>query len=340
MAGITHLQEFQEPALRGLVDETVQDAVPTLGDSFLPNMNVYSTNFAYDVIKNSKHIGAMIGYGSEPPVVDRDAVAKMHGEIAKMGLKYIATEEELLALNQARSDAEQQGIIDQLTVQGVSLVQALQRRVNVIKMEAIAKGSFSYNKNGVKVSVDFGVPSEHKKALTTGSDWNQTDHDIIGDLLDWAETYEESTGRAPEAVLVSRQVFKLMAQNSNIVKAAKGTNDPGVTRVNQNEVQSVVQDNGLPALTIVTDRKVTVKDIYTGQDETIEFMPVNRVVFASSGLGEFLYGPTVENNFQPGLVLQAKDKDEPIQSVLRAVGAGFPAVKSPELLFHADVYTP
>lgn len=337
MAGITHLEDFQKPALRGLVDESVKDAQPTLGDTFLPSVNVYSTKFAYDIIKNSKYIGAMIGYGAEPPVVDRDAVANMSGELAKMGLKYIATEEELLALNQARSNSEKQGIIDSLTVESLKLVEAIQRRVAITKMEAVAKGTFTYNKNGVKVSVDFGVPAAHKVALTGGADWDVTNRDVIADLLGFMETYEDSTGRTPEHMLMSRQAFgKLMRNTVIIAEAGKPT---GVTRATEADVQAVLESNGLPRVTILTDRKVTVKDVYTGNMETIEYMPENRVVFVSQGLGEFLFGPTVENNFEPGIALSAYDKDEPIQSILRAVATGFPAIKSPELLFHADVYT-
>lgn len=337
MAGITHLEEFQKPSLRGLVDESVREAEPTLGDTFLPDVNVYSTKFAYDIIKSSKYIAAMIGHGAEPPVVDRDAVASMAGEIAKMGLKYVTTEEELLALNQARSGAEKQGIIDNLTIQGVQLVQAMQRRVAVIKMEAITKGTFVYNKNGVKINVDFGIPAEHKVALSAGADWNEVNRDVIGDLLGFVATYEETTGQTPETILMSRQAFTKLTKNANIIlEAGRPT---GVTRASEADVQAVVTGNGLPNITIITDRKMTVKDVYTGDTEVIEFMPENRVVFVSSGLGEFLYGPTVENDFEPGISLDAYDLRTPIRSVIETVAAGFPAIKSPELLFHADVYT-
>lgn len=338
MAGITHLKDFQEPALRGLVDESVQDAVPTLGDAYLPNENTYSNTFAYDIIKTSKHIGAMIGYGAEPPVVDRDAVARMHGEIAKMGLKYIATEEELLALHQARNDGEHAAMVDRLTLKGVDLVQAIQRRIAVIKMEALTKGSFSYNKNGVKVGVDFGIPAGHKVALTSPNDWNATSRDVIGDLLGWVDTYSNTNGRAPSAILMSREANAKLLKNANIVVEAG--RPEGSTRVSQAELNAVLEGFGLPPVQIVADRKVTVKDIYTGNEEVIEFFPVNRVVMLSEGIGNFLLGPTVENNFQPGIALQAYDKQEPIESILRAVAAGFPAIESPELIFHADVYTP
>lgn len=338
MAGITHLKEFQEPALRGLVDETVQEAEPTLGDRFLPNENTYSNSFAYDVIKTSKHIGAMIGYGSEPPVVDRDAVASMHGEIAKMGLKYIATEEELLALHQARNSGEKAAMVERLAVKGIDLVSAIQRRIGVIKMEALTKGTFSYNKNGVKVNVDFGVPAEHKVSLSSGADWDETDRDVIADLLGFVETYENTTGQSPSVIMMSREANAKLLRNSVIVTEAG--RPEGSTRVSQAELNSVLEGFGLPPVQIVKDRKVTVKDIYTGQEEVIEYFPVNRLVMLSEGVGNFLLGPTVENNFQPGIVLTAKDKDEPIESILRTVAAGFPAVEQPERIFHADVYTP
>lgn len=336
MAGITHLKEFQKPALRGLVDASVQDAVPTLGDRFLPNANIYSNTFAYDIIKTNKYIGAMIGYGSEPPVVDRDAVASKMGEIAKMGLKYIATEEELLALHQARNNGEKSAMVDRLTLKGVDLVSALQRRISVIKMEALTKGTFAYNKNGVKVNVDFGIPAQHKVALTSPDNWDDADRDVIGDLLGFVATYEATNGQSPSVILMSREAQAKLLVNKVIVTEAG--RPAGSTRVSQAELNEVLGGFGLPPVQIVTDRKVTVKDIYSGNDEVIEFMPANRIVMLSEGVGEFLLGPTVENEFQPGIVLEAKDKDEPIQSILRAVAAGFPALEKPSLIFHADVF--
>lgn len=341
MAGITYLDQFQEPALRGVVDETIQEMEPTFGDRFLPNENTFDTNFAYDIIKTGKYIGAMIGYGAEPPVVDRNAVANMSGEIAKFGLKDIVTEEELLKLHQSRSDAENAAIIDRITLRGVDLVTAMQRRISVIKMEALTKGTFSYNKNGVKATVDFGVPAENKVALTSGNDWADTDHDVIGDLLDWVQTYEDANnGTSPSVILMSREVQALLLKNTVIVTEAVGSANSGRNRVSVEELNSVLGGYGLPAVQVVTNRKITVKDIYTGEDDVIEFFPVNRVVMLSEGVGNFLLGPTVENNFQPGIVLQAYDKQEPIQSILRTVATGFPAIEQPSLIFHADVYTP
>jgi hypothetical protein len=337
MAGLQNFEEFTKPALQGLVDETVQDTVPSLADRFLPNMNVYSNTFAYDIIKTNRYIGAMIGYGSEPPVVDRDAVASKMGSIAKMGLKYIATEEELLMLHQARNEGEKTQMIEKLTLKGVDLVQAIQRRIDVIKMEALTKGAFAYDKNGVKVSVDFGIPSEHKVALTAGSDWDEANFDVIGFLQTQVDKYEATNGKVPDVILMSREAQAKLLKNQIIVTEAG--RPEGSTRVSQAELNEVLNGFGLPPIQVVSNRKVTVKNVYTGADEVIEFFPANRVVMLSEGVGNFLLGPTVENNFQPGIHLDAYDKNEPIESILRAVAAGFPALENPALIFHADVYT-
>jgi len=339
MAGITHLQQFQKPALRGLVDVSVKQKVPTDADRFMPDDQTYSTTFAYDIVKKSTHIAAMIGYGAEPPVVDRDAVASKMGELAKMGLKYIATEEELLALNQARSNSEASALVDRLTVKAIDLVKALQLRVDVSKLEALTKGTFAYNKNGVKINVDYGIPAGNKIALTSPNDWASDTRDVVGDLLTWASAYEVANGKQPDVIWLSREVQALLLKNTTIVTEARGNNS-GATRVSVDELNSVLGGYGLPSIQIIPNRKVTVKDIYTGQDEVIEFMPVNRVVMLSEGIGNFLYGPTVENDFQPGIDLRAYDKFEPIESVIRVAAAGFPIVTSPSLIFHADVYTP
>src|SRR5690606_33090727 len=94
---------------------------------------------------------------------------------------------------------------------------------------------------------------------------------------------------------------------------------------------------GLPAVRVQAQRSVTVKNIYTDNDEVIEFLPKFRVVFASQGAGQFLFGPTVENDYQPGIDLRAYDKFEPIESVIRVAAAGVPVIENPDLIFHADV---
>lgn len=334
MAGITHLKEMQEPALRGLVVQIENNQAPSLADEFLPNGQTFSTTFAYDIVKKSNHIAAYIGFGAEPPVVDRDAVASKMGEVAKLGLKYIATEEELMALNQARSNAERSAMVDALTVKAADLVNALNKRVDISKLEALLKGTFSYNKNGVKINVNYGIAAPTVKA---GADaWSAATAKPLSDLIAWNDAYVTKNGKSADAIIMSREAVALLQTNEEFIVEARGTNGT-FTRISMNEVNDVLAGYGLPAVRVQAQRSVTVKDIYTGNDEVIEFLPKFRVVFASQGAGQFLFGPTVENNYQPGIDLRAYDKFEPIQSVIRVAAAGVPVIENPDLIFHADV---
>lgn len=333
MAGILFLKQFQEPAMRGLVDATEEARVPSVFDVYLPNDVAYSTSFTYDVIKKSNHIAAMIGYGSEPPVIDRDQVASKMAEGAKMGLKYIATEEELLALNQARSTGEQSAMVERLMVKSVDLLDALERRIQLSKAEALVNGTFTYNKNGAIIDVEFGVED-----ADTTADWADESHDVIGDLLNWVQAYEDANGQSPSVILMSREAQALLLKNT-VVVAEAGRPD-GVGRVSVEQLNSVLGGYGLPAIEVVTERKITVRNEYTGEDEVIEFFPVNRVVMLSEGIGNFVFTPLAETNFEPRIDLRAYDKFEPIQSVIRVAAAGFPVIENPSLIFHADVFTP
>ena len=334
MAGLSHLIEMQEPALRGLVTQIENDKAPTFADRFLPNGQTFNTTFAYDIVKKSNHIAAYIGYGAEPPVIDRDAVASKMGEVAKLGLKYIATEEELLALNQARSNAEKSAMIDQLTVKAADLVNALNKRVDVSKLEALLKGTFAYNKNGVKINVNYGIAAPEVKAGAEA--WTAATAKPLTDLIAWHDAYVTKNGKSADAIIMTREALSLLQTNEEIITEARGAS--GVfSRVSVNEVNDVLAGYGLPNVEVQAQRSITVKDIYTGNDEVIEFMPKYRVVFASAGAGQFLFGPTVENNYQPGIDLRAYDKFEPIQSVIRVAAAGVPVIENPDLIFHADV---
>lgn len=331
---IAYLKEFQQPALRGLVTQIENDKAPSLADEFLPNGQTFSSTFAYDIVKKSNHIAAYIGYGAEPPVIDRDAVAHKMGEVAKLGLKYIATEEELLALNQARSDAEKSAMVDQLTVKAADLVNALNKRVDVSKLEALLKGTFSYNKNGVKINVDYGIGAPTVQAGANA--WTEATATPLSDLIAWNDAYVTKNGKSADAIIMSREALALLQTNEEIITEARGAN--GVfSRVSVNEVNDVLAGYGLPAVRVQAQRSITVKDVYTGQDEVIEFLPKYRVVFVSRGVGQFLFGPTVENDYKPGIDLRAYDNFEPIQSVIRVAAAGVPVVENPDLVFHADV---
>lgn len=337
MAGITHLEEFQKPALRGLVDATVENEVTTTIDRIMPNDEIFSTQFAYDIFKKNTHIAPYIGFGAETPKIDRDAVASKSGEIGKIGLGYVVSEEEMLALHQARSNAEKSAMVEKLAKKGIDLIDGILLQVQYSKFQAIAQGRFQHNANGVVVDFDFGIPEENKIELTGTKTWDNPKHDIIGDLIEWTQTYTETNGHAPDLIYMPLEVYRHLHKNEVIVQETRGE---GAVRVSDAEVKDILSKYGIPPIEVVTQRTVTVENIYTKEDQVLELFPENRVVMAANGVGSFLYGITVENDFKPGINLRANDYDHPIRSTLDAVAAGFPIIERPHAVFHADVIKP
>src|SRR5690625_4341464 len=341
MAGITHIAELKEPALRGIVEEVDKAKLETQEAvlNFLPDEYTYDQEFAYDVISRTSQIGAMIGIGSEPPSRATDPVARGTGELAKCGWKGIVAEHGLLKLRSQRDDGEYKALADKLVANEATIVSELRDRIKVTKMQAISTGKVEYDDNNVKVNIDFteDMPAEHKVVLTGDNTWANPEHDVIGDLIAWNEQYEDTNGKQADTIFMTRQTQALLLKNTVIVNEAAGVANSGRGRVSVDELNSVLGGYGLPSITIVRKTKANVKNTYTGEVETIELFPENRVIFVSSGVGKFLLGPTVENNFQPGIVLQAYDKLEPIQSILRAAAMGFPIIENPNLLLYADV---
>lgn len=337
MAGIAHLKEFQREALQGLVDATVENAQETVFDMYLPDENTFSTDFMYDIIKNTPHIASLIAYGAEPPVMDRDAVAKLSGELAKMGLKHVVTEKELLALHHARFDAERRQTVERLVRKTVDLIEAIRRRAYVMKAEAITKGQLMYDSNGVKVTVDFGIPAEHKIAYNASHDFSDPTVDVIGKLIEWVQTYETSNrGQRPSEILMSRLVHNELLKHDTIIALTGNPNSPN--RVSEDFLNDIFRQYGLPPLRVITDLNITARNVYTGADEVINVFPEKRIVMVGEDMeNKFLYGITVENDFMPGIAVQVYDNREPIQSIIKAVAAGFPAIAKPELILHADV---
>lgn len=341
MAGIVNLQEFQEPYLRGLIDESValREENPSFGQRFLPNLTVYSNTFTYDIIKKTKNLATFIGYGAEPPVMDRDAVANKFGSMAAFGLQYIATIEELMAINQARSNGEKASLINKLVKKTVDIIDGIQEFTDVLRAQALTTGRLQYTKGEVKVDFDYQIPAEHKIALTGTDLWSDPSADILGDLLAWVETYEESNdGKSPDVMLMPREVYKTLKTNASIISEARPMTQDQASRLTDAEVNSVLADQGLPTIQIVKSRKKTISNMYTGETEEVEFYPAGRVVFASTGLGNFYYGPNPESeNFQPGIVVRAADELRPKRSIIEGYAAGFPVIEVPSLLLHADV---
>lgn len=335
MAGITHLPEFTPQATQALVERLDENLEPTWLDSVMPVVPTYDRKFGYNIVKQNQFMASYIGYGAEPPIVDRNEVASKMGEIAMFGLKDIVTYEELQAIHEARNDQEKKDVIEKLIIRNVDIYEGMQRIILAARMEAITKGLHEYNDDKARVRFVYDIPEENKVTLTpVTDDLDSPDADVLGSLIDLADKSVDENGEFT-TFLASRELVGKMKKHPSFVAEAGKTQG----RLSTKELNEVLQDHGFPEVTIVTDRFITYKHHATGKTVKREVLPANRIVLIAGKVGEYLLGPTLENNFQPGLTVINKDKDEPIRSIMSGYGAGFPTMEKPSGVFHIDAFT-
>src|SRR5690606_36474328 len=184
MAGITHLKELRPEVIGALTQVIEKQALEIQEDilGILQDENHYDLEFAYNVVKTTSQMGAMIGFGCEPPIRDRDEVARRMGEVAKFGWKDIITENEVHKLHNPRNGGEFKALVDAITANGAKMVKETRDRMNLAKLQAIGTGQVAYDDNNVKITIDFteDMPAEHKVVLTGQNTWANPEHDVIG----------------------------------------------------------------------------------------------------------------------------------------------------------------
>src|SRR5699024_1598113 len=264
MAGINHLSEVQAEKLNKLVDVLAKEKNEgeTIGNEFLTMKNGYSNKFAYDLIQKKTHNASYIGFGSEPPVMDRDAVASRHGELAKLGIKHIVTEEELLSIHQARSNAEQRAMVDQLVAKGVDLVNAVYLQIEVSRLKALFLGEFSYNDGNDEIGLDYGV--ENKVELTGTEAWDTETATPLSDLIKWNVEYADRNVQAADLFLMSRKTRVMLQTLPEIVTELRGSSP--ATTVSVSALHEVLGAYDLPESRVVERRSVTALDIVSGEN--------------------------------------------------------------------------
>src|SRR5699024_12298572 len=104
MAGITHISELKQPALKGIVEEVNKAELETQDEvlNFLPDEYTYDQELAYNVVSKSSQMGSMIAIGDEPPIRDNGAVARRMRGLATYGWKDIVPEYQLVKLDNPR----------------------------------------------------------------------------------------------------------------------------------------------------------------------------------------------------------------------------------------------
>ena len=186
-----------------------------MGEELYPEVKKQSLEF--DMLTNSSKtpvIASVHGFDTESEIGQREAQKKAI-ELALIKRKMQLKEKEIIALESPRNEAEKQYLMQDVYNDIDTLVESIRARVELMRMELTATGKITLNENGLKATIDFGVPKENK---ATGINWDSTDSNPIIDLLKWKDKLDSAPGR----ILTSTTILAKILANKNVVNALFG----------------------------------------------------------------------------------------------------------------------
>ncbi|MEU4570838.1 major capsid protein [Micromonospora sp. NPDC023956] len=280
-------------------------------------------------------------YDAESPIGARPGVTRITGELPPISRKVRLGEYDRL-----RQRRDIGAIRDAILTDTERMTRAVAARLEMARGEALYRGQLQIAENGVVATVDFGRAGGH--TVAPGTLWSTVATATpLADLLTWRDTYINTNGEAPEAILTSTTVLGYLLRNAEIrALAATTAGTPSI--VSQQTVNAVFAAYGLPPIYIY-DAQVRVNGSAT------RVIPADRLILlpapgdpdvpGSTQLGATLHGTTAESlepefgltGDEPGIVAGSYSTKDPVAVWTKAATIGLPVLANPDLTLAADV---
>lgn len=296
-----------------------------------PSENTYDMEWNETVIERQADMADLVDAGAELPLTDRDPVRRVSGSIADMGQSYILTKKELAAMSDKGNEGRRKMAVQQVLKKTAQLKSNIDARVEWLRWQALGNGAMIYDKSGIKLGVDFGVPEANK--VTAATAWGADGATILANYERWVQDYIDGNdnGYAPDVFVTGIENIRIVLNDVAIRKAITGYSDKLLTL---DELNTFLRGRELPPMEAF-DAKVTYRDPTNGgKRTTARLLDSKKGVFLMEGdkIGNVQMGPTYENNMEPGIFARTFTMERPLREVVEVVAAGFPKIMYPELI--------
>jgi hypothetical protein len=262
--------------------------VPMLGEALFPERKIQDIEFDMILGRGGLPVSANVhAFDTQTQLASREAIEKGVASLALIKRKIKIAEKEIIKVQNPRTDAELTFVLSQLYNDSEKMVEGVKVRVEAMRMEALSTGKIKIEENGVKVTIDYGVPVGNKKTFNWS---NATTSKPLDDLEILASAVETECGSRPSRALTSRKIVKAICASESVKKAINGVNsDKIITLAQLNELLAQCE---LPVfITYEGKYKVEGAKGFT----TNRYFPENVIsMFGDSTLGETIYGLTAE----------------------------------------------
>ncbi len=275
-------------------------------------------------------LAEVVPWESAAPVAPHESLTRVEGELPPIKQKRRFSEKEVVRIFSPRSTAERNAIIARLYRDTQANIDGIYGRVNSIIMEALGKGTSTLAGDGVKLTVDWGIPSDQKVVKIGDGLWDNYDTaNPIADMQALQTVILDATGYMCDTALTSSTIIAHLLQNEVIKKAFFGPTW-------ENRIMTLIFLNdflvsiGLPTISSYDEKCRTVNP-----DQTLgsaRYYPETSFSMFPHDvqLGETLVGPTAEALLgigaeeAPGVYAEVWETRDPIEVWSYAVGTMFP----------------
>ncbi|CAI3548484.1 major capsid protein [Clostridium neonatale] len=200
----------------------------------------------------------------------------------------------LMDLVAAGADDRAKFVLNEIYKGHAELVEGAEIVAKGMRAQVIQNGTIVYSSNPKdgNVIVDYGVPANHKIALTGSDKWTDPSSDIYGDIVRFKKVLTDEHYTTPIAMLMTEVTFmNTVMNNTAIINDIKNSNLNDTRIIDQTDFLNFLQRR--LKISVIFEETTTYCP-YKGAAE-IPFYDDNKVTFINStNLGNTLYGVTPE----------------------------------------------
>jgi len=317
-------------------------------DQILPNKYLDKNSVDFAELVKTNRTARFRAYDGRLHVSQRDTFSMKEVKLPPLSTSLSVGEYEKLQLEFARTQGtNQSALVNAIYNDAENLTGEILNRMELARGDALTDFKFTMMGNAdepVGLEADFGAPSGHLVAPSTV--WSTVATATpLSDLIAWNDTYVADTGSAPGGIWTSTRVSRYLQRSAEVIAAIAGTNT-GRTRVTIDELNALLQSEGLPPIRTY-DASVDVDGTATKiiPDDRLLFVPANPgdLGFTAWGVSatalELVQANDADMTFEnaPGIVGVVEKSGPPYREYTFVDAVGMPVIANPRALMVADV---
>lgn len=263
---------------------------PYEGEIFFPNTRQKGLKFSFIKGKQGTPV-ALVSANWNTNVLYRDriGVETLSGSLPFFKEAY-KIDEELRQEILSTKDEYAEALVNRVFDDELELLYGADVTAERMRMQLLSTGTINIVENGVNKQYDYGF-NTGSQFKTLSTKWDNADADVIKDINDEIDNYENLTGKTPAYALMSKKVFRLIKKNAKVISYFANLSTPNLYPNNE-QVKSFIE--GQTNLTlIITDKEYLEARDFNGTP--VKFYPEDRfTLLSTTDLGETVYGTTPE----------------------------------------------